>query len=123
MFYLAARPDQAVSRTRLIALLWEESDEPEGRNSLSTALSRLRRALPNAPVLPLGDSLAWRPDRHASACIRCETCDGYPCMIQAKSDAQVICVDPALKYPNVTLMTNAKVTKLTTSASGRVYPR
>src|SRR5438309_2154566 len=67
MFYLAARPDQAVSRTRLIALLWEESDEPEGRNSLSTALSRLRRALPNAPVVPVGDSLAWRPDPDASA--------------------------------------------------------
>ena len=65
MFYLAARPDQAVSRTRLIALLWEESDEPEGRNCLSTALSRLRRALPNAPVVPLGDSLAWRPDPDA----------------------------------------------------------
>ena len=25
MFYLAARPDQAVTRTRLIALLWEAS--------------------------------------------------------------------------------------------------
>src|ERR687886_343304 len=62
LFYLAARPDQAVTRTRLIALLWEASDEQEGRNSLSTALSRLRRALPNAPIVPVGDSLAWRPD-------------------------------------------------------------
>ena len=68
--------------------------------------------------VPLGVMLD-ESDRHASACIRCETCDGYPCMIHAKSDAQVICVDPALKYPNVTLMTNAKVTRLTTSASGR----
>ena len=65
MFYLAARPDQAVSRPRLIALLWEGSDEQEGRNSLSTALSRLRRALPNAPIVPLGDSLVWRPDPNA----------------------------------------------------------
>jgi DNA-binding SARP family transcriptional activator len=65
MFYLAARPDQAVSRARLIALLWQESDEQEGRNSLSTALSRLRRALPNAPIIPLGDSLAWRPKPNA----------------------------------------------------------
>ena len=40
LFYLAARPDQPVTRTRLIALLWEDSDEQEGRNSLSTALSR-----------------------------------------------------------------------------------
>ena len=62
MFYLAARPDQAVTRTRLIALLWEASEEQEGRNSLSTALSRLRRALANAPIVALGDSLAWRAD-------------------------------------------------------------
>ena len=54
-----------------------------------------------------------------SRCIRCETCDGYPCLVQAKSDAQVICVDPALEYPNVTLMTNARVTRLVTSPSGR----
>lgn len=62
LFYLAARPDQPVARTKLIALLWEESDEQEGRNSLSTALSRLRRSLPNAPVVAVGDTLVWRPD-------------------------------------------------------------
>jgi DNA-binding SARP family transcriptional activator len=61
-FYLAVRPEQPVSRTRLIALLWEASDEQEGRNSLSTALSRLRRGLPSVPIVPLGDSLVWRPD-------------------------------------------------------------
>jgi DNA-binding SARP family transcriptional activator len=47
---------------RLIALLWEASDEQEGRNSLSTALSRLRRSLPNVPIHPAGDSLVWRPE-------------------------------------------------------------
>jgi choline dehydrogenase-like flavoprotein len=30
-----------------------------------------------------------------------------------------MCVDPALAYPNVTLLTNAKATKVETSASGR----
>jgi choline dehydrogenase-like flavoprotein len=54
-----------------------------------------------------------------SRCIRCETCDGFPCLVHAKSDAQVICVDPALEHPNVTLFTNAQVTRLQTSASGR----
>jgi choline dehydrogenase-like flavoprotein len=39
--------------------------------------------------------------------------------VHAKSDAQVICVDPALEYPNVSLMTNAAVTRLLTSSSGR----
>ena len=49
-FYLASRPDQPATRTRLVALLWEESDEQEGRNSLSTTLSRLRRSLPSVPI-------------------------------------------------------------------------
>lgn len=56
---------------------------------------------------------------HASKCIRCDTCDGYPCLVDAKSDAQTLCVDPALRFPNVSLLTNAYVEKLETSASGR----
>jgi choline dehydrogenase-like flavoprotein len=39
--------------------------------------------------------------------------------VQAKADAQVICVDPALEHPNVTLLTDAYVDCLETSASGR----
>ena len=34
-----------------------------------------------------------------SRCIRCNTCDGFPCLMYAKSDAQVLCVDEAVKYP------------------------
>ena len=32
-----------------------------------------------------------------SACIRCATCDGFPCLVHAKSDADVIAVRPALQ--------------------------
>src|SRR5215470_9992482 len=46
--------------------------------------------------------------RAASTCIRCQTCDGYPCLVHAKADAEVMCVRPALAYPNVTLRTNAE---------------
>jgi choline dehydrogenase-like flavoprotein len=68
--------------------------------------------------VPLGIMLN-EPSPSRSKCIRCETCDGFPCLVHAKSDAQVICVDPALEYPNVTMVTNAKVVRLETSASGR----
>jgi len=54
-----------------------------------------------------------------SPCIRCDTCDGFPCLVHAKSDAQVLCVDPALQYPGVTLLTNALVKRLETDHSGR----
>ena len=57
--------------------------------------------------------------RAESHCLKCDTCDGYPCLVHAKADAEVIAVRPALKYPNVTLLVNAEVTQLKTSPSGR----
>jgi choline dehydrogenase-like flavoprotein len=68
--------------------------------------------------VPLGIMLDERDPRR-SRCIKCGTCDGYACLLQAKSDAQVVCVDPALEYPNVTLLTNAYVERLLTNPSGR----
>jgi choline dehydrogenase-like flavoprotein len=57
---------------------------------------------------------------HRSLCIRCATCDGYPCLVHAKADAEVIAVRPLLDRDNVTLLTGAEVTKLETDSSGRV---
>ena len=54
-----------------------------------------------------------------SACIRCPTCDGYACPTNGKADAAVIAVEPAMHYPNVTLRTRARVTRLVTGAHGR----
>ena len=53
-----------------------------------------------------------------SACIRCATCDGFPCLVQAKADAHVVCVMPALRHPNVTLLTGAYVERIETNATG-----
>ena len=68
--------------------------------------------------VPLGIMLDER-QRWKSPCIRCATCDGHPCLVNAKADADVVCVKPALEYPNVTLLTNARVTRLGTNPSGR----
>jgi choline dehydrogenase-like flavoprotein len=68
--------------------------------------------------VPLGVMLNEQ-NPHASRCIRCETCDGHPCLVYAKADAQVLCVDPALEHPNVTLLTHAYVSRLETGPSGR----
>ncbi|HSR49285.1 MAG TPA: GMC family oxidoreductase [Acidobacteriota bacterium] len=67
--------------------------------------------------VPLGVMLNER-NRRADRCIRCETCDGFPCLIDAKADAQVCAVDPALRHPNVTLLTNAHAERLVTDSSG-----
>jgi choline dehydrogenase-like flavoprotein len=53
-----------------------------------------------------------------SQCIRCGTCDGFPCLVHAKSDADVLGVRPALEHPNVTLLTNAEAVRLDTNAAG-----
>jgi choline dehydrogenase-like flavoprotein len=72
--------------------------------------------------VPLGVMLN-EADPRASRCIRCDTCDGHPCLVYAKSDAQVVCVDPALQHPNVTLLTGAYVARLETSPSGGAVTR
>ncbi len=53
-----------------------------------------------------------------SACVRCMNCDGFPCVVHAKSDAEVHGVRPALEHPNVTLLTNTKAVRLETNAAG-----
>jgi choline dehydrogenase-like flavoprotein len=53
-----------------------------------------------------------------SACIRCQTCDGFPCLVHGKSDAEVVAVRPALEFPNVTLLRNARAIKLETNTEG-----
>ncbi|MEO1692057.1 MAG: GMC family oxidoreductase [Cyanobacteria bacterium J06631_6] len=68
--------------------------------------------------LPVGLNLN-EVDKTLSQCIRCDTCDGFPCLVDGKGDAEVNCVNKTLKYDNVTLLTGAKVVKLHTSASGQ----
>jgi len=54
----------------------------------------------------------------ASKCVRCDTCDGYPCLVHAKSDADINCIRQIMHLPNVTLMTNSRVTRLLTNSTG-----
>ena len=58
-----------------------------------------------------------------SLCIRCVTCDGHPCLVHAKADADVIAVRPLLSRLNVTLLVNAEVTRLETDPDGRSVTR
>lgn len=82
----------------------------------------LRRQGLNPFHLPLGILLEEensQPTRK-SQCIRCDAFDGFPCVLDAKADAQVMCIDPTLAaHPNVTLMTGAFATRLDTEMSGR----
>jgi choline dehydrogenase-like flavoprotein len=57
-------------------------------------------------------------NRPFSKCIRCRECDGFPCLVYAKSDAETIAVRPAMQSPNVTLLTNARALQLKTNGAG-----
>lgn len=68
--------------------------------------------------VPLG--IQYDPARTAlEPCIRCATCDGFPCLVDAKADADTLCVRPAARRANVTLLTDARVDRLLTDGSGR----
>ncbi|MGH2615652.1 MAG: GMC family oxidoreductase [Thermomicrobiales bacterium] len=63
--------------------------------------------------LPVG--LDYRP---GGSCIRCGTCDAFPCRVLAKGDADVCAVRPAIASDNVELWTNALATRVTTDPTG-----
>ena len=71
----------------------------------------------NTFPIPLGLKLN-EGDPEASKCIRCDTCDGYPCLVHAKSDADINCIRQILPLPNVTLMTNTRAIRLISNSTG-----
>jgi choline dehydrogenase-like flavoprotein len=56
--------------------------------------------------------------RQGGSCILCATCDGYPCKVDAKSDADTRAVRPAVDA-GVRLMTKTLVERLETTPDGR----
>ena len=105
---------------------WSSTPFPHPAVSHEPHIQSLDTALRSAGLqpfhLPLGILLDEKDGKvtPTSTCIRCDAFDGFPCLLNGKADAQVMCVDPALAaYPNLTLMTNAYVEKLETDASGK----
>ncbi|MFC0528990.1 GMC oxidoreductase [Phytohabitans kaempferiae] len=52
------------------------------------------------------------------SCLRCYTCDGFPCIVDAKSDAETCAIAPALATGNVRLATGVRVTRLVAGPKG-----
>jgi choline dehydrogenase-like flavoprotein len=77
-------------------------------------VKRLRAHGLHPSPLPLG---LIKPGEEGG-CVLCSTCNSFPCRVQAKSDADVLCVRAAVGRPTVTLWTNAYARRLLTDASG-----
>jgi choline dehydrogenase-like flavoprotein len=75
---------------------------------------KLRRQGLHPFSLPVGVDL-----QPGGKCIRCMTCDAFPCKLLAKSDAETCGVRPALESPNVDLLTNAFARRLIADSSGK----
>jgi len=56
--------------------------------------------------------------RVGGTCVRCATCDGFPCKLGAKSDAETCGIDPALATGNARLLTGVRVRRIVTDGSG-----
>ncbi|RVC82009.1 GMC family oxidoreductase [Mesorhizobium sp. M4A.F.Ca.ET.022.05.2.1] len=59
----------------------------------------------------------------AGSCILCNTCDGFPCKIAQKNDAETCGVEPALKTGRVDLMTRAFARRLLLTPDGKRISR
>jgi choline dehydrogenase-like flavoprotein len=105
---------------------WRSSDYPYPAVSDEPRMQQLRQDLERVGHRPFPAPIGIQLDERSpltSACVRCSTCDGFPCVVNAKADADVLCVRPALANPNVTLLTGARVDRLETNGSGREVSR
>jgi choline dehydrogenase-like flavoprotein len=57
--------------------------------------------------------------RPGGACVRSAFCDGFPCPLAAKSDAETCGIDPAIATGHARLETGFRVRRIVTDGSGR----
>jgi choline dehydrogenase-like flavoprotein len=63
----------------------------------------------------LPQAVDWRAGGN---CVLCGTCDSYSCLVDAKGDADVCAMRPALRHDTIKLMTNADVSRIVTNRPG-----
>lgn len=101
---------------------WSSAPYPYPAISHEPRIQKLADDFAKLGVQPFHVPLGVRLDeanRRKSPCIRCASCDGHPCLVQAKADAETMAIEPALAHANVTLRTHSLVQRLETSAEGR----
>ena len=84
-------------------------DPIEHSDDMATIVEQLREQGLHPSALPLGIR---------DGCVFCSTCNSFVCKVHAKSEADVCCVRPALRRPNVELWTNAYARRLLTNPAG-----
>ena len=81
---------------------------------IAELIDKLRAQSLHPYCLPLAIDL-----RPGGRCIRCKTCDGFPCRVHAKGDAEICLVRPALAREGVELWTRTRARRILTTDQGR----
>lgn len=97
---------------------WRSADYPWPALEHESPVRELAEQLADKGLRPF--SMPTSIDRREGGrCVRCRTCDGFPCMVDAKADADVSAMRPALEA-GVQLLTRTKVQRLESDGSGRI---
>ena len=97
---------------------WRSSPFPYPALEHEPYIADLARRLSNEGVHPSSNAMGVDL-RDGGACIRCATCDGFPCQLGAKSDAEVNALDAAIAGGTVRLLTGTRVRRIETDGTGR----
>ncbi len=97
---------------------WRSGDYPFPALEHEPAVAELADGLRKQGLRPFAMPTAI-DRRQGGRCVRCRTCDGFPCMVDAKADAETVAVLPALRSGGVKLLTRTKVERLETGGDGR----
>jgi choline dehydrogenase-like flavoprotein len=72
-----------------------------------------------AAGVPVGHIPRGLDYREGGKCVLCATCDGYYCRLDAKMDAEIACVRPAIATGRVQLVTNTECLRVLLGPRGR----
>ncbi|MGS0625781.1 GMC oxidoreductase [Ralstonia sp. VS2407] len=97
---------------------WRSTDYPWPGLKHDPALHALESSMRAAGLKPFSMPAAvdYGKDR---PCVLCSTCDGFPCLVDAKGDAEVNALRPALNQGKVRLLVGARIDQLVTGDDGR----
>jgi choline dehydrogenase-like flavoprotein len=97
---------------------WRSTDFPYPALEHEPYVAALAERLRAQGVHPAANAMGL-DRREGGPCIRCATCDGFPCQVAAKSDAETCALEPALATGRVRLATGVRVRRIVTDGSGR----
>ncbi len=101
---------------------WRSCDYPYPALSHDPALLPLERYLRKCGLKPF--SMPAAVDyRSGGACVLCSTCDGFPCLVNAKADAEQAALNPAMRERRVRLLARTKIEQLQADAHGKRVTR